>query len=300
MTVPVSAHVPGIVTPDAVWRTWNLEPLVLVTLAVTSWVYVRGLRRLRSSAAGNARGVSRASAWSFAAGQAALLLALVSPLDALGGTLLSAHMAQHGILAGLAPPLLLLGTPGVAFAWGVSGVPAIRRLAPVWRALAGLARALSTPLRATVVHGLTMWLWHAPMLFGAAVAYESVHALQHLSFFIPAILFWRALLGEHSAAHAAAAAIAAFVTFMHTGLLGGLITMAPEPLYPVYAGRTESWGFTALADQHLAGLFMWVPLGLPYVVAGLVLTSHLVRGHVKDVEGVEVVARRARSGTSTG
>jgi putative membrane protein len=72
---------------------------------------------------------------------------------------------------------------------------------------------------------------------------------------------------------------------MHTGLLGGLITMAPEPLYRVYAGRTGSWGLTELADQQLAGLLMWVPLGLPYVVAGLVLASRLVRGRVRNGDG---------------
>ena len=104
MTAPVSAHVPGIVTPDAVWSAWGLEPLALITLAVTSLVYARGVRRLSSNAVGNSRGASRASAWWFAAGQAVLVVALISPLDALGGTLLSAHMAQHGILAGLAPP----------------------------------------------------------------------------------------------------------------------------------------------------------------------------------------------------
>ena len=140
-------------------------------------------------------------------------------------------------------------------------------------------------MRAAVLHGVTMWLWHAPMLFGAAVEHEWVHALQHLSFFIPAILFWRALLGERSPAHAAGAASAAFVTFMHTGLLGGLITMAPQPLYPVYAGRTGSWGLTALADQNLAGLLMWVPLGVPYFTAGIVLAAQIVRGHVREVDG---------------
>lgn len=279
---PLSAHVPGIVTPDDVPITWSLDPLVLLTLAVTSGVYARGVRRLWSSAAGSVGGVSRANVWSFAAGQAALILALVSPIDALGGTLLSAHMAQHGILAGLAPPLLLMGAPGVAFAWGASGVPGMRRLAPVWRSLGGLARTFATPMRAAVLHGVMMWVWHAPLLFGAAIEHDWVHALQHLSFFVPAMLFWRALLGERSALHAAAAAAAAFVTFMHTGLLGGLITMAPAPLYPVYVGRTETWGLTALADQHLAGLLMWVPLGLPYIAAGLVFTSYLVRGHARD------------------
>ena len=79
---------------------------------------------------------------------------------------------------------------------------------------------------------------------------------------------------------------------MHTGLLGGLITMAPEPLYPIYAGRTGSWGLTALADQQLAGLVMWVPLGIPYVVAGLFLVSRLVRGRVEDAEGEHPVVVR--------
>jgi putative membrane protein len=284
-TSAISAHVPGIVTPEAVWVAWSFEPLVLITLGATSLVYARGVRRLCSSAAGHSGSVSRASAWSFAAGQTVLLVALISPLDTLGGTLLSAHMAQHALLAGVAPPLLLLGAPGVAMAWGVSGVPAFRRLVPVWRLLGGLSRAFSTPMRATVAHGLTMWLWHAPMLFGAAVEHEWVHALQHLSFFVPAMLFWRALLDRHSGAHAAAAASAAFVTFMHTGLLGALITMAPEPIYGVYVGRTDSWALAPLQDQHLAGLLMWVPLSLPYLVAGLVLTSRLVRGQLRDVEG---------------
>jgi putative membrane protein len=281
---PMSAHMPELVRPAGVWRAWTLEPAVLAALVVVTCVYARGMRRLWPGAGKQTRAALRASAWSFAAGQAAMILALVSPLHALGGTLLSAHMAQHGILAGLAPPLLLLGAPGVALAWGVSGVPGTRRLAPVWRWLGRLARAFSTPMRAAGVHGAAIWVWHAPILFGAAVQHDWVHAVQHLSFFIPALLFWRALLDGRTAAHAAGAASAAFATFMHTGFLGALITMASEPLYPVYAGRTQTWGLTELADQHLAGLLMWVPLGVPYLVAGLVLALRLVRGHVKDVD----------------
>ena len=44
----------------------------------------------------------------------------------------------------------------------------------------------------------------------------------------------------------------AFATLMHGGLLGGLITMAPFPLYGWYRGLTELWGLSALADQQLA------------------------------------------------
>src|SRR3954447_23479268 len=63
---------------------------------------------------------------------------------------LGAHgAARHA--AGLAPPLLLMGAPGVAFAWGLSGIPGMRRLAPVWRSVGALARTFSTPMRAAVV-----------------------------------------------------------------------------------------------------------------------------------------------------
>ena len=77
MTEPISAHVPGIVPPEAFWRTWSLEPVVLFTLVIMSCVYARGIRRLRSAPAGNTRVVSRARVWSFAAGLAAVALALI-------------------------------------------------------------------------------------------------------------------------------------------------------------------------------------------------------------------------------
>jgi putative membrane protein len=63
---------------------------------------------------------------------------------------------------------------------------------------------------------------------------------------------------------------------MHGGLLGGLITMARRPLYGWYEGRTEPWGLTTLDDQQLAGLLMWVPMGLVYFGACLGLAARLV------------------------
>lgn len=285
MSTVASAHVPELVTPDTLWTSWSLEPFVLAALLLTSWLYTRGVRRLWAHA-GHGRGVSVPRACSFAAGQAAVAVALVSPLDTLGGTLLSAHMAQHGLLAGIAPPLLLLGHPGAVFAWAVAGRSA-RAMTPLWHAAAAIERRLSGLLFATFLYGVTTWVWHAPSLFGAAVRYDWVHAAQHLSFFVPAMFFWNALLDAASPRRAALATAAAFATFMHTGLLGGLITMAPEPLYVAYVGRTAAWNLTPLADQQLAGLLMWVPLGLPYVAAGLWLGSRLVGGAGDDVRAAE-------------
>lgn len=276
---PAAAHAPASMAPETLWHTWTLDPLVLVPLLLAGWLYARGLRRLWTRAGGG-RGIRYGHALSFALGMAVLFVALVSPLDALGEALLSAHMAQHGLLVALAPPLLLVGKPGVVFAWALPA-PARKNFlgSAAWRALACFGNALSRPLPAAVLHGLALWLWHAPAAFDAAVANYTLHAIEHVSFFGTALLFWRAILDARSSRRAAAALGATFATLMHGGLLGALITLAPYPLYLWYVDRTAAWGWSPLEDQQLAGLLMWVPLGVVYLGACLVLASRLVAPH---------------------
>jgi putative membrane protein len=273
---PVAAHGPSPVPPDAVWRAWTLDPLVVGLLLVACWGYGRGVRRLWTRA-GLWRGIGRRHVAAFVFGLAVVIIALVSPLDQLGGTLLSAHMTQHGLLITAAPSLLLLGKPGVAFAWALpAGWSRGGLAAMAWRPLARTGRWLSCPFPAATLHGLALWIWHAPGLFDAAVEREWLHTMEHASFFGTGLLFWWAILDARSGAGIGAALAAAFATLMHGGLLGGLITMAPRPLYGSYLGRTELWGLTALEDQQLAGLLMWVPMGIVYFGACLWLASRLV------------------------
>jgi len=258
------------------WHAWSIDPLILVPLVLSTWLYGRGLRLLRARS-GPGRGVRLPHALAFGLGTVVLFIALVSPLDALGETLLSAHMAQHALLVTAAPLLLLLGKPGAVFAWAL---PIRHRkhflVSRAWRALGAAGGALSRPLCATVLHGLALWGWHAPGAFDAAVANYGLHVLEHLCFFGTAVFFWRAILDTRSGRRAAAALGGAFATLMHGGLLGALITLAPYPLYDWYRGRTALWGLTALEDQQLAGLIMWVPLGVIYLGACLALAGRLV------------------------
>lgn len=270
------AHGSAHFSPGNLWRTWDLDPLVLAPLLGAAWLYGGGLLRLWKQA-GRGRGVSGWQALAFLLGIAVLGAALVSPLDALGASLLSAHMAQHGLLVAAAPPLLLCGKPGIVFAWGLP--PRWRKGmlgSAGWRALAGCGNRLARPSAAALLHGLALWLWHAPAAYEAALASYAMHALEHISLFGTALLFWRAMLEARSRRRAALALAAAFATMMHCGLLGALITMAPLPLYAWYAGRTEPWGMSALEDQQLAGLLMWVPMGVIYLACCLLLARRLV------------------------
>jgi hypothetical protein len=111
------AHGPGPMPPDALWRAWSFDLLVLGLLLVACWGYGRGVRRLWVRA-GLWRGIRRWHVLLFVLGQTVVVIALVSPLDRLGGTLLSAHMMQHGLLVTAAP---LLSSSSASREWHLPG-----------------------------------------------------------------------------------------------------------------------------------------------------------------------------------
>src|SRR3954469_6080413 len=147
------------------WWTW--DPFVILLLAVSGALYAVGLSRLWRRA-GVGQGIRRWQAACFAGGWLALVVALISPLDALGGILFSAHMAQHEVLMVIAAPLLVMGRPLIAFLWAiptswrtpVARVTQQRHFAAAWS-------GATSPLVAATVHGLALWIWHAPSLYQA-------------------------------------------------------------------------------------------------------------------------------------
>jgi cytochrome c oxidase assembly factor CtaG/cytochrome c2 len=185
--------------------------------------------------------------------------------------LFSAHMLQHEILMVVAAPLLVLGRPLIAWVWGLplAGRHKLARLSK-WERVQRGWHMLTNPLLAWSLHAVTLWIWHAPGLFQAALKSEPIHVLQHLSFLVFALLFWWALIhGRQGALGYGAAVLYVFTTSLHSSALGGLLTFAAVPWYSAYQGNTALWGITPVEDQQLAGLIMWVPTGALYLCAGL-------------------------------
>lgn len=259
-------------------RSWAWDPLILIGLALSGWLYLRGIRRLwRESATG--QGVRRWEAWCYAAGWLWLAIALVSPLHALGEVLFSAHMVQHEVLMLIAAPLLVLGRPLVPFVWALPFE--WRRRVGGWGRVVWWQRiwgAITNPLAAWAIHGVALWVWHLPALFEATLESDFIHTLQHVSFFGSALLFWWALIrGRQSLLGYGAAVLYVFSTAMHSGLLGAFLTFTTRLWYPAYRDLTTDWGLTPTEDQQLGGLIMWVPAGVVYVAAGLLLFAGWLR-----------------------
>jgi len=257
---------------------WGAEWYVLACLALSLGLYVLGAARLWSRARQSRATLLRQSAC-FGTGWLALALALASPIDGAGSLAFAAHMVQHEVLMIMAAPLLVLGRPFGPWTWA---------LPPSWRqgvgrltrapAVALPWRALTAPLSAWLLHFAALWLWHVPALFQAGLQNNGVHALQHASFLFTALLFWWAVLGgQRTGATPGAGIVYLFTTMMYTGALGALFTVSETIWYPAYGHSAAHFGLTPLEDQQLGGLIMWIPAGLVYLVAGLVLAAGWLR-----------------------
>jgi putative membrane protein len=248
---------------------WSAEPWVVAPTLIAVILYVRGVANLWRHA-GRGRGISYGQVAYFAAGIGSIVVALMSPLDSLGGRYFSLHMVQHEVLMLVTAPLMVLARPLAAWAWAFS--PGRRRSvghavkARWWSAVWGF---ITDPLVAWVAHALALWVWHVPSFFEAAVEHEGIHALQHTSFLVTALLFWWAVIGRDARSREGIGAALAylFTTMLHTSALGALLTLASSPWYARYG----------LEDQQLGGLVMWVPGGTAYIVAALMIVARLLR-----------------------
>lgn len=266
------AHAGTPLAPHDLLGAWTWSIAIVLPLILCGAWYLVGTRALWREA-GMGRGITRWEALAYAGGWCTLVIALVSPLHALGGVLFSAHMIQHELMMVLAAPLLVLGRPLIPGLWALP-LRVRQRLATGARAswLQRVWETLTRPFTAWLLHAAALWLWHAPRLYDATLASETVHAAQHLSFLLTALLFWWSLIrGRGRRVGYGAAVFYLFTTALHSGVLGALLTFSDVPLYTGYLATTQRWGLTPLEDQQLAGLVMWIPATMSYLVAALML-----------------------------
>ncbi len=240
--------------PPGIW-SWQFDPIVIAGLVWVAAVYVGAtsrVRRTRSATLFPARRVA-----CFLGGLAAIAVALLSPVDAYAGSLLSVHMVQHVLLTMVAAPLLVLGAP-VTLALAASPTGGRRLLR---RFLHGrIMRVVGAPMLGWVAFVGAMWIWHLPPLYDAALQHEGIHVLEHLIFLATALLFWWPLVGlDPNPARLShpSRLLLMFLSMPAMAILGLSISVANHVLYAPYATTGAAVGVSPIADQHLGGAIMW-------------------------------------------
>jgi len=260
----------GLAAMAAVWAAgvaslgeWSVHPSIPLGVAALLALYALAIGPLRETRRLGPP-VPFEQWLSFVTGALAIFVALTGPIHDLSDSyLFSAHMIQHLIITLLAPPLLLIGTPG----WLVRFLV---RPAPVHR----IALFLGHPMTAFLAWNGTLLAWHLPVLYNATLVDLDVHIVEHLLFIATGILAWWPVLSPLRELPALSYPFQMLYLFLMTlpcSLVGALITLSGDVLYTPYAAAPRIWHSTVMGDQQIAGLIMWIGGSLYYFLGFMVV-----------------------------
>jgi putative membrane protein len=262
---------------------WRFDALLWLGFVGAIVAYAAAVRRRWSG-----------SAVFFGAGMLLLLLAVVSPLDALAGSyLLSAHMVQHLIVAQIAPPLLLLSLPA-----------ALVERALAQPVVARVEGALRRPAVAWAIGIGMLWVWHVPALYELTTSDATIRLLQNMLVLLAGLIFYWPIFApvQRSRMSALQGVLYLASACLVTAVLGMMFTFSSSVVYSVYLDPADPYGIlhfvrdvcglTPEVDQQIGGLLMWVPCCFLYLGAIIVVLARWYATPEKDTANEGVLESR--------
>jgi len=249
--------------------SWGISVFLTLVIVVVASLYLGGWMRLRSSE----QRISPAHAGSFPSGLLLIWIALASPIAALDHELLTAHMIQHLLLMTLAPPLLWLGEPVLAFSHLRRGTWVIPR-EPIPR----LAKVLTNPAVALVAASAVLVGWHIPVVFAFGMKSAAWHIVEQTSFLATGLLFWWPVVQPWPSVPRRELSLILYLFFatLPCDILSGFLVFCDRVVYPGYFSSKHLFGFSPLGDQQCAAALMWTCITVIYLVAGAMITVRLL------------------------
>lgn len=270
---------------SSILRSWAIRPGILLIFIALGIFYTLGWIRLRSKSKAN-KGVT---VWHLVAYLTALLLliiALMSPLDVLGGQLFYMHMIQHLLLTMFVAPLLMLANPLPFVLWGLPTKlrqTAGRGLSKLLSKNAPFRKQLKAVTRPGVSWALMavlLWGWHDPNLYNAALRSDFVHDLEHFTFFFSALLYWWHVTGAGPKIHKLMSRpmrvgylLAGVPVNMAPGIVISFATNVLYTHYQTVPRLPAPFTMSVIDDQTIGGIIMWVPGSMMYIIAALVVIA---------------------------
>jgi len=263
-------------------------------MVVTGIVYLRGC--LHSSL----------PAWraaSFFLGLFFVWVAAASPVASFDDRMLTAHMIQHLLLMTFAPPLIWLGEPVRALlrqkqhqplpdGRGSEADRSRGREEVVYAnfretALASASRStwiqkfgrvLGNPAFCWLSAAAALVAWHVPALLRLGMHSHAWHLVEHASFLVTGLLFWWPVVQPWPSVvrwPRWSMLLYLFLATLPCDVLSGLLVFSDRIAYPMYLSMPQT-GLSVLEDQQCAGALMWTCVTVVFVVAGTILSVHLL------------------------
>jgi cytochrome c oxidase assembly factor CtaG len=149
---------------------------------------------------------------------------------------------------------------------------------------------LAHPAFAVVFYAGAMWVWHIPPLYDAALENSGLHVFEHLVMSAAGGLYWWHVLSPirpRIPLKGLTGAAYMLSTKVVLGILGVVLTFAPESFYAFYEDQPRYWGLTAQEDQAIAGAIMALEQGIVMGIALAYLFVKLLSESEKEEERAE-------------
>jgi putative copper resistance protein D len=284
-----SAH-SGAPPPAPTWPEvlllWSFDPVVVVPVALAIGGYLWAVRRVNR--AHPLTHVPRLRIATWLLGMLAIVIALMSPIEAYDTSLFSVHMVQHVLLTVVAAPLLALGAPITLLLRFARPDVRKRWILPVLHSRP--LRLISFPVVTWLLFAGYMWVSHFSNLFELSLENPLIHRIEHVGYLVTALLFWWPAVAADPSPWRMRHPNRLLYTFLQmpqNTFLGVVIYSASVPLYPFYANAVRDWGPSVIDDQRLAGGIMWITGDVVFMLATMLILRGLLRHEERQTAAID-------------
>ena len=226
------------------------------------------LRAARAVAAGHPRVPHpRRRTASFIAGLVLVALAVMSPLHEYGDQLLWVNFAGFLVLTMLAPPLFVIGRP-LTLAFRASDHGGRRRLRAFYRH--PIVRGLTFPVSAWFLFAAVTYVWQFSTLTEIAARDWLVRDVQQATLLLVGLVFWYVALAVDPVFWRMGYPVRVLfvgVEMVHKGLFGGMFLSLSTPFHQQFAEDLPEWAPSAMTDQRMGILILWIGGNLVFLAA---------------------------------
>lgn len=257
------------------WLTpWEFSPALILCFIAGIVLFVRGSRVHR---------VSAARQWLFWVGLVVLYLSMHTRIDYYAERLFFAHRLQHLVLHHLGPLLIMGAYPGQVLRAGLP-MPARIWLKNFRQTTAGrfTEGVLTNKFLVPFLFVFLVVIWLIPTIQFYSMLDWRLYRFMNWSVVITGFLYWNLILDRRPNPPAVmspgARIISPVLTMVPQMVVGAIITFTEYDLYPIFdlCGRAIP-GMSAVTDQTIGGLTMWVLAGFVEVFGLLFALGTLMR-----------------------
>lgn len=253
---------------------WEFSPAFMLLFVAGCWLFARGTGVHR---------VTRTRQFLFWTGMVVLYLSMHTRVDYYAERLFFAHRLQHLVLHHLGPLLIMGAYPGQVMR---AGLPMRWRLwlRDVRRSTVGRAieAVLTNKILVPLLFVLLVIGWLIPTVQFYSMLDWRLYRLMNWSVVISGFMYWNLILDRRPSPPAAMRPgyriLSPIITMVPQMVVGAVITFTEYDLYPIFdlCGRAIP-GLSAVTDQAIGGLTMWVLAGFVEVFGLLYALSTMMR-----------------------